>query len=207
MICDAELCHLFFSNDKGRWYKSKTTVDKFPYGMSEPVVVMQDAEAGRLFEACNVYKINGSNKYLALIEAFDKTSDYRRYFRSWTADSLEGPVDGAARRRDVTVRRQANVTLRRRRRGRDDISHGEMIRAGYDETMAIDGTRAPLPVSGVRAGGAHQRLQRDPVAARPAHAEVSGAKRVIGAARAAARAARTRASWRRRRAARGPSPG
>ena len=58
---------------------------------STPVVVLEDAEAGRVFEACNVYKINGADRYLALIEAFDGTSDYRRYFLSWTADSLKGP--------------------------------------------------------------------------------------------------------------------
>ena len=139
VICDAELCHLFFSNDKGRWYKSKTTVDKFPYGMSEPVVVMQDAEAGRLFEACNVYKINGSNKYLALIEAFDKTSDYRRYFRSWTADSLEGPWTVLHDDATSPFAGKQNVSFDGAP-WTDDISHGEMIRAGYDETMAVDGS-------------------------------------------------------------------
>jgi endo-1,4-beta-xylanase len=137
VICDAEHCHLFFSNDKGRWYKSKTTIDKFPYGMSEPVVVMQDAEAGRLFEACNVYKINGG-KYLALIEAFDKTSNYQRYFRSWTADSLEGPWTVLHDDATSPFAGKANVTFDGAP-WTDNISHGEMIRAGHDETMTIDG--------------------------------------------------------------------
>ncbi len=74
VICDAQRCHLFFSNDHGRWYRSDTAIAKFPYGFSDPVVVMEDAEAGRVFEACNVYKIGGTGRYLALIEAFDKTS-------------------------------------------------------------------------------------------------------------------------------------
>ncbi len=47
--------------------------------------------SGRVFEASNVYKINGTNQYLALIEAFDRTSGDHRYFRSWLADSLDGP--------------------------------------------------------------------------------------------------------------------
>jgi endo-1,4-beta-xylanase len=139
VICDAELCHLFFSNDKGRWYRSETAIDKFPYGMSEPVVVMQDAEAGRLFEACNVYKIGGTNKFLALVEAFDKTSDYQRYFRSWTAESLEGPWTVLHDDATAPFAGKANVTFD----GppwTDNISHGEMIRAGYDETMVIDGS-------------------------------------------------------------------
>jgi len=140
VICDSQFCHLFFSNDKGRWYKSKTPIAKFPYGFGDPTVVMEDSEAGRLFEACNVYKMGGTNTYLALIEAFDRTSNWRRYFRSWTSDSLEGPWlplhDNAASpfagRQNVTFEGTA---------WSHDISHGEMIRAGHDETMAIDGSR------------------------------------------------------------------
>ena len=140
VICDADFCHLFFSNDHGRFYKSKTPVEKFPRGFGEPVVVMEDAEAGRLFEACNVYKIGGTGTYLALIEAFDKTSSHRRYFRSWTADSLEGPWKVLHDDGTSPFAGKANVTFEGSPWS-DDISHGEMIRAGYDETMVIDGTK------------------------------------------------------------------
>jgi endo-1,4-beta-xylanase len=140
VICDAEFCHLFFSNDKGRWYKSKTPVAKFPYGFGAPIVVLEDAEAGRIFEASNVYKINGTNKYLALIEAFDKSSSGRRYFRSWIADSLEGPWTPVHQFGTSPFAGRQNVTFDGAA-WTDDISHGEMIRAGYDETMAIDGAK------------------------------------------------------------------
>jgi endo-1,4-beta-xylanase len=140
VICDAQSCYLFFSNDHGRWYRSQTSIAKFPYGFSDPAVVMEEAEAGRMFEACNVYKIGGTNRYLALIEAFDASSDNRRYFRSWTADSLEGtwtPLhgDGAAPFAGARNVSFAGAPWTR------DISHGEMVRAGYDETMVIDGTK------------------------------------------------------------------
>jgi endo-1,4-beta-xylanase len=140
VICDAKDCHLFFSNDHGRWYKSKTSIEKFPRGFGEPVVAMEDAEAGRLFEACNVYKIKGQNQYLALVEAFDKTSDHRRYFRSWTADSLEGPWIGLHNDGASPFAGKQNVTFQGEPWS-DDISHGEMIRAGYDQTMEIDGAK------------------------------------------------------------------
>jgi endo-1,4-beta-xylanase len=137
LICDTASCHLFFSDNHGRWYKSKTPIDQFPKGFDEPVVVLQDANAGRLFEASNVYKMNGTNQYLALIEAFDQTSDNHRYFRSWIADSLEGPwlpwqASGSypfAGERNSSFEGAAWT---------HDISHGEMIRAGYDETLAIE---------------------------------------------------------------------
>ena len=140
VICDDTTCHLFFSNDKGRWYKSKTSLAKFPYGFGPPVVVMEDAEAGRLFEACNVYKISGTNQYLALIEAFDQTSGGKRYFRSWTADSLEGPWTVLHDDALSPFAGEHNVKFEGAPWTRD-ISHGEMIRAGYDQTMLIDGEK------------------------------------------------------------------
>ncbi|MBN2576025.1 MAG: hypothetical protein JXP73_15790 [Deltaproteobacteria bacterium] len=151
VICDAQFCHLFFSNDHGRWYKSKTPIDKFPRGFGAPVVVMEDAEAGRLFEACNVYKIEGGNKYLALIEAFDKSSSYRRYFRSWTAESLEGPWTVLHDDASFPFAGKQNVTFEGAAWS-DDISHGEMLRAGYDETMAIDGARLQYVYQGFPPG-------------------------------------------------------
>jgi endo-1,4-beta-xylanase len=137
VICDSDFCHLFFSNDHGRWYKSKTSVSKFPYGFSVPVVVMQDPEAGRLFEACNVYKIKGTNQFMALIEAFDGTSNWRRYFRSWAAESLEGPWTPLQANGEAPFAGKHNVSFEGPA-WTIDISHGEMIRAGYDETMEID---------------------------------------------------------------------
>ncbi len=141
VICDADRCHLFFSNDHGRWYRSDTPIAKFPYGFTDPVVVLEDAEAGRVYEACNVYKVAGTNKYLALIEAFDKTSDFRRYFRSWTADSLEGRWTVLHDDARAPFAGEHNVRFAGPPWTRD-ISHGEMVRAGYDETMVIDASKA-----------------------------------------------------------------
>jgi endo-1,4-beta-xylanase len=138
VICDSAFCYLFFSDDHGRFYKSKTAVSNFPRDFDEPVVVMQDAEAGRLFEACNVYKAKGTtNRYLALIEAFDRTSNWKRYFRSWTAESLDGPWLPLHDTGTSPFAGRSNVAF-----DGDpwtiDVSHGEMIRAGHDESLTID---------------------------------------------------------------------
>jgi endo-1,4-beta-xylanase len=135
VICDDASCSLFFSDNHGRWYRSVTSLDAFPSGFSEPVVVLEDTNTGRIFEASNVYRLEGTGQYLALIEAFDQTSGGRRYFRSWIADSLDGPwlpwqASGSyafASGRNVSFEGTAWT---------NDISHGEMIRAGYDETLA-----------------------------------------------------------------------
>ncbi len=137
VICDAASCYLFFSDNHGRWYRSKTSIEDFPSGFGEPEVVMQDANAGRMFEASNVYKMNGTNRYLALIESFDQTSDNHRYFRSWIADSLDGPWQPYQGSGSFPFAGPSNVTFDAAA-WTSDISHGEMIRAGYDETLAIE---------------------------------------------------------------------
>jgi endo-1,4-beta-xylanase len=137
VICDETDCSLFFSDDHGRWYRSVTSIEDFPSGFSEPVVVMQDEEAGRLFEACNVYKVRGTDQYLALIEAFDSTSNWRRYFRSWTADSLDGPWAALQDSGRAPFAGPGNVSFEVEP-WTDDISHGGLIRAGYDQTLTID---------------------------------------------------------------------
>ena len=137
VICDTASCHLFFTNNQGFWYKSKTSIDQFPNGFGDPVVVMRDVNAGRIFEATNVYKMNGTDQYLAIIEAFDQTSSGRRYFRSWIADSLEGPWLPWQASGSYPFAGERNVTFEGAAWTRD-ISHGEAVRVGYDETLTVE---------------------------------------------------------------------
>jgi endo-1,4-beta-xylanase len=140
VICDSANCYLFFSDDNGHWYRSQTAVADFPNGFANTVVVMQDTTPSRLFEASNVYLMKNTGKYLALVEAYDATSAYHRYFRSWTADALDGawtPLEDTftapfASTHDVTFGGTPWTA---------DISHGEMIRDGYDQTLEIDTCR------------------------------------------------------------------
>jgi endo-1,4-beta-xylanase len=137
VICDSAHCHLFFSDDRGRWYRSQTAVTTFPDGFSDPAVVMQDPNGGRLFEASNVYKMKGTGKYLALIEAFDASSNFHRYFRSWTADRLDGAWTPLQDTFTAPFAATSNITFAGAP-WTSDISHGEMIRDGYDESLTID---------------------------------------------------------------------
>jgi hypothetical protein len=161
IICDSALCHLFFSDDHGRFYKSKTAIADFPNGFDTPVVVMQDAEAGRLFEGSNVYKVAGTNKYLALIEAFDSTSNWRRYFRSFTAQSLEGPWTPLRDSGGAPFAGTQNVTFDGTAWTKD-ISHGEMVRAGHDESLTIDACNLRFLFQGydpmVETGGNYNKI-------------------------------------------------
>ncbi len=138
VICDDANCYLFFSDDEGHWYRSQTTIDRFPYGFADPVVVMSDPVASHLFEASNVYKMKDTGKYLALVEAYDASSFYHRYFRSWTADALDGDWTPLQDTYDAPFASTANVTFTQQPPWTADISHGEMIRDGYDQQLEID---------------------------------------------------------------------
>lgn len=139
IICDDTHAYLFFSDDHGRYYRSRTTLEDFPNNFEDPVVIMQEATAGDLFEASCVYRLKGMNQYLCFIECMGLYG--RRYFRAFTTDRLDGdwtPLDGAnswaapfAGANNVIPETGGTLWTH-------DISHGELLRVGSDETMTVD---------------------------------------------------------------------
>ncbi|MFF1407332.1 non-reducing end alpha-L-arabinofuranosidase family hydrolase [Streptomyces sp. NPDC058294] len=138
VICDSANCYLFSSDDNGHLYRSQTTVGQFPNGFTNTVIAAQDSNRYALFEASNVYKVQGANQYLLLVEAIG--SDGRRYFRSWTTSSLAGSWTPLAASESNPFAKSNNVAFPAGAWTRD-ISHGEMIRAGYDQTLTIPACR------------------------------------------------------------------
>ena len=139
VICDDANCYMFFSDGRGHWYRARTTVANFPRGFGEPAIVIRDdANPTRVFEASNVYKLTGTNKYLALIEAFDASSNNRRYFRSWTADALDGAWTPLADTFANAFASGAGTTFSQQPPWTQNISHGDMIRDGTDQHLTVD---------------------------------------------------------------------
>ena len=135
VICDAANCYLFFTSDDGNFYRSQTTVAAFPKGMSAPVNVMMDTKEN-LFEGGATYFVKGTGKYLTLIEAIGPGN--HRIYRSFVADSLDGPWSPLAATVDSPFAGQRNVTFTAGSPWTLDISHGEMLRDGYDQTLTVD---------------------------------------------------------------------
>ncbi|TLS44292.1 1,4-beta-xylanase [Streptomyces montanus] len=156
VICDSANCYLFSSDDNGHLYRSQTTVGQFPNGFTNTVIAARDSKYA-LFEASNVYKVQGSNQYLLLVEAIG--SDGRRYFRSWTSGSLAGSWTPLAASESNPFARANNVTFPSGAWTRD-VSHGEMIRAGYDQTLTIPACRLQYLYQGMNpnAGGDYNTL-------------------------------------------------
>jgi len=87
VICDSTDCYLFFTADNGNFYRASTPIGDFPNGFSTPVVVASSTEFN-MFEADNVYSVEGTGEYLANIECLGPSG--QRYFRALWASSLGG---------------------------------------------------------------------------------------------------------------------
>jgi hypothetical protein len=136
VICNATHCYLYFSRDDGVLYMSKTTIGNFP-NFSGYTIVMEDHRGNGnqyLFEAPNVYKLDGQNKYLLMVEAWPSGP---RMFRSWTSSSLDGPWTALADTDANPFAGNRNVEWPGGKWA-NGISHGELIRSGYDERLTVD---------------------------------------------------------------------
>lgn len=157
VICDSANCYLFSSDDNGHLYRSQTTLAQFPNGFTNTVIAAQDSNKYALFEASNVYKVQGSNQYLLIVEAIG--SDGKRYFRSWTSGSIAGSWTPLAASESNPFARANNTTFPAGAWTKD-VSHGELIRAGTDQTLTVNPCKLQYLYQGMNpnAGGDYNTL-------------------------------------------------
>jgi endo-1,4-beta-xylanase len=135
VICDSANCHMFFGNNNGYLFRSQTTLSSFPNGFGTPVQVMKGASANDIYGGVSVYKVKGSSKYLLLVEAAGSNG---HYIRSWTADALDGNWTALADSEPNPFAGLANSSFSTSSPWTKDIAGGELVRDGYDETMAVN---------------------------------------------------------------------
>ena len=129
VICDHAKAHLFYTSLDGHMWRRETRRADFPLGWSEPHLAIQ----GDIFAASHTYKLKGTDKYLTIVEA---QGDRRRYYKAYLADRLEGPWTGLADTLAKPFASEANVE--QKNRWTANISHGELLRNGVDESMEVD---------------------------------------------------------------------
>lgn len=154
VICNDTHCYLYFFKDDGKMYYVSTTIANFPrFDVGQVKVANVQGAGGQniLFEAGNVYKIKGTDQYLLQVEGWG-ASEGRRLYRSWTSTSLDGPWQAHKTSESDPFAGLNNVTFPGGQ-WTQQISHGEMIRDGYDEKMEIDTCNMKFLYQGVNLSG------------------------------------------------------
>lgn len=137
VICDESTAYLFYTRSHRDVYVRTTTLEAFPHGWSEGKSVLSGVH-----EAVHIYKAKGCDEYHMIYELNERGA---RSFGLAKANRLTGPWE------KVTDRYAAGSQLSYEPgcpRWTEMVSHGEMIRSGYDQRLEYDADSPVMLIQG-----------------------------------------------------------
>jgi hypothetical protein len=130
IICDERRAYLFLTSLNGKMWRLWTRLEDFPQGFDHCELALE----AKIFEASHTYRLKGQDKYLTIVE-----ENGRRYYKAYWADRLDGPWTPLADTAEQPFAGWKNI---RPAAGvepwTDNVSHGELVRDGYDQTLTVD---------------------------------------------------------------------
>ena len=151
IICDDSYAYMYNtpSDNSHRLYVRKTSLSRFPYGWGWPSVAISDT-----FEGANIYKSLADGKYYLAIEDMKDG----RYYELWQSYSAGGPWNRVSEKWAWRGNLRYNAD-----RWTNNVSHGEFIRAGYNQKMEIkDINRVDFLIQGTNnLSGPYQQITWD----------------------------------------------
>jgi len=141
VVCDEKSAYLFYTRAHRDIYVMTTSIEDFPKGFGDVRKVFS-----HVHEAVHVYKVKNEDEYHLFFET--ETPEGLRRFGLATASRPLGPW---------TLKTDDFATGERLRyeegaeRWTDEVSHGEMIRSGYDQGLEYDPERPRFLIQGIKA--------------------------------------------------------